>query len=196
VIHGPPSRLVIHPIGAGTTATVSTGNVTVTRARWFPDGRRLLVIGTEPSKGVRAYVTDVGGTSPRPITPEGITYLGDRIAIANDGSRAAFRSPDGGVMLYPTGDSTPVPVKGLAADEMPFAWAADDRALLIREGTNLRRVVAVDIATGRRSTALEITPSDASLIGPSSILLTPDGRSYVANYQVRKMTVFLVDGLK
>jgi len=196
VIHGPPSRLVIHPIGAGTTITVPTGNVTVTHARWFPDGRRLLVIGTEPSKGVRAYVTDVGGTPARPVTPEGITYRGDRIAFANDGSRAAFRAPDGGVMLYATDQAPPVPVKGLAADEIPFAWAGDDRSLLVLEGTNQRRVVGVDIATGRRTTVREITPSNTGLIGPSSISLTLDGRSYVANYQIRRMTVFLVDGLK
>jgi hypothetical protein len=196
VIHGPPSRVVIRPIGAGTTTTVPTGHVTVTQARWFPDGRRLLVIGTEPSKGVRAYVTDLGGTAPRPITPEGITYRVDEIALSHDGSRVAFRSPVGGVMLYATDQTAPVPVQGLAADEMPFAWAGDDRSLLVLEGTPPRRVVGVDVATGRRATVREITPSNAALIGPSSVFLTPDGRSYVANYQLRRMTVFLVDGLK
>ena len=196
VIHGPPSRVVIHPIGAGTTRTVPTGNVTVTHGRWFPDGRRLLVIGTEPSKGVRAYVTDVGGTAPRPITPEGITYRGDQIAFADDGSRAAFRSPDGGVMLYATDQAAPVPARGFTAEEIPIGWAGDDRSLLVLEGTPPRRVVGVDVATGRRTTVRDIAPSNPALIGPSSVFLTPDGRSYVANYQLRRMTVFLVDGLK
>ena len=196
VIHGPPSRLVIHPIGAGTTTTVPTGNVTVTQARWFPDGRRLLVIGTETSKGVRAYVTNVGGTAPRPITPEGITWRADQIALAHDGSRVAFRSPDGVVVLYSTAEGAPVPAKGLAADEIPFEWAGDDRSLLVLEGTPPRHVVGVDVETGRRTAAREITPSNTALIGPSQLLLTPDGRSYVANYQLRRMTVFLVDGLK
>jgi hypothetical protein len=196
VIHGPPSRTVIHPIGAGTTKIVPTGNVTVTHARWFPDGRRLLVVGTEPSKGVRAYVTDVDGTTLRPITPEGITYRGDQIALAQDGSRVAFRSPDGGVVLYATDQAASVSAKGLAADEIPFGWAGDDRSLLVLEGTPPRRVVGVDVATGRRAAVQDITPSNAALIGPSQVFLTPDGRSYVANYQLRRMTVFLVDGLK
>jgi len=59
VIHGPPSRLVIHPVGPGDTKTVATGNVLVTEARWFPDGKRLLIMGAEPAKGRRAYVTDI-----------------------------------------------------------------------------------------------------------------------------------------
>jgi hypothetical protein len=99
-------------------------------------------------------------------------------------------------MLYATDQTAPIPVKGLAASEMPFAWAGDDRSLLVLEGTSTRRIVAVDVATGRRATVREIAPSNPALIGPSSILLTPDGRSYVANYQLRRMTVFLVDGLK
>ena len=44
-----------HP---GEARTVQTANVTVTGARWLPDGRQLLIVGTEPDKGLRAYLTD------------------------------------------------------------------------------------------------------------------------------------------
>src|SRR5437867_1783664 len=72
VVHGPPVRLVILPIGAGDAKTVATGNVTVTNARWIAGGQKLLIIGTEPSKRSRAYVMDLAGGPPAPITPERI----------------------------------------------------------------------------------------------------------------------------
>ena len=59
-----------------------------------------------------------------------------------------------------------------------------------------RRLIAVDPATGRRTIVKEIRPSDPALIGPSQFVMTPDGRSYVANYGRRQDTLFLVEGLK
>ena len=39
-------------------------------------------------------------------------------------------------------------------------------------------------------------PSSSALFGPSGFFSTPDGASYVANYQGRQMTLFLVEGLR
>jgi eukaryotic-like serine/threonine-protein kinase len=196
VIHGPPSRLVIHPVGPGETKTVATGNVVVTEARWFPDGKRLFIMGAEPSKGRRAYVTDVSGSTPLVISPEGISFLSARVALSQDGRRVAFRSPQGAVMLYPTDRGEPTEVKGLAADEMPFDWTQDDRRLLLLTNARPRQLVAVEPSIGRREILKEIAPPNPTLIGPSSIYLTADGRSYVANFQRRAMTLFLAEGLK
>jgi eukaryotic-like serine/threonine-protein kinase len=196
VIHGPPSRLVINSVGPGDTKTVATGNVLVTEARWFPDGKRLLIMGTEPAKGRRAYVTDVSGSPPRAISPEGITYLTARVALSQDGRRAAFRSPQGTVMLYPIDGGEPTEVKGLAAGEMPFDWSQDDRRLLLLTNARPRQLVSLDPASGRREILKEIAPPNPTLIGPSSVFLTADGRSYVANFQHRAMTLFVAEGLK
>src|SRR4029078_8071094 len=67
VVHGPPARLTILPTGPGDARTAPTGNVTSTSALWRADGRQLLIVGTEPGKRLRAYVTDVNGATPRPI---------------------------------------------------------------------------------------------------------------------------------
>src|SRR5258708_37827125 len=100
VVHGPPSRVMVLPIGPGDPRTIPTATVTVTTARWLPDGRRLLTIGTEPGKGMRAYVIDLNGAAPRPISPEGTTFTAETLALSPDGTRVALRSPDGRVMLY------------------------------------------------------------------------------------------------
>jgi Tol biopolymer transport system component len=196
VIHGPPPRLVIHPIGPGDTRVVNTGGVAVTEARWFPDGNRLLIMGAEPSKGRRAYMTDITGSPPKAITPEGITFVNGRPALSRDGGRVAFRSPQGPVVLYPTGGGEPTEVKGLAADETPFDWTADDRRLLLLTRTRPRQLVAVDPSSGRREILKVIAPPNPTLIGPASVFVAADGRSYVANYQRRSMTLFLAEGLK
>jgi Tol biopolymer transport system component len=196
VLHGPPSKLQLLPVGAGEPRIVATGQVTVTEARWFPDGKRLLIIGTEPGKGLRAYVTDVGGSTPRPVSPEGITYKFSQLALSPDGSRVPLRSPDGQVLLYPTAGGAPLAVNGLGPDEMPLGWTGDGRALLVTEGNPPRRIARVDFASGRREPFKDIRPSDVVLTGPTEILLTPDGRSYLANYNRIQMTLFLAEGLK
>jgi hypothetical protein len=79
---------------------------------------------------------------------------------------------------------------------MPFGWSGDDRSLLTLDGNPPRRIVATDVSTGRRTTLRDFTPSDATLVGPTSIFVTRDGRSYVANYQRRQAALFLAEGLR
>jgi Tol biopolymer transport system component len=196
VVHGPPSRVMVLPIGPGDPRTIPTATVTVTTARWLPDGRRLLTIGTEPGKGMRAYVLDLNGAAPRPISPEGTTFTSETLALSPDGTRVALRSPDGRVMLYRLDGGEPIAVNGLQADEMPTAWTGDGRSLVLLDGDPRRRIVALDPAGGRRELLKEIRPSDPSLFGPTQIVMTPDARSYAANYGRNQMTLFLVDGLK
>jgi hypothetical protein len=197
VLHGPPTRLQILPVGAGEPRIVATGEVKVVEARWLPDGKRILMVGTEPGKGLRAYLTDVAGSIPQPISPERVTYKSNQLALSPDGSHVPLRSPDGQVMLYPTAGGAPLEVKGLELNEMPTAWTGDGRGLLVMEGGNpSRRIVRVDPGSGRREVFKDIRPSDSVLIGPSEVILTPDGRSYLANYNRVQMTLFLAEGLK
>ena len=196
VVHGPPAKLTILPVGPGEPRTVTTAGVTVTQARWLADGRHLLIIGTEPGKGVRAYVTDVSGAEPRAFTPEGITLTPDQVALSHDGDRVAFRAPDGTVVIYSIDGRAPLTAKGFSQGEMPIGWTGDGRSLLLLERKPERRLVAVDPVTGRRAVYKTLKPSDPALNGPSQIHTTRDGRSYVANYGRSQDTLFLVEGLK
>ena len=196
VVHGPPSRVMVLPIGPGDARTIPTATVTVTTARFLPDGRRLLAIGTEPGKRLRAYIVDLNGAAPRPISPEGITFKPETLALSPDGTRVALRSPEGRVMLYRLDGGEPIAVAGLEADDMPTAWTGDGRALLLLEGDPPRRIVALDPASGHRQLLKEIRPWDPSLFGPTQLVMTPDLKSYAANYGRSQMTLFLVDGLK
>jgi eukaryotic-like serine/threonine-protein kinase len=193
IVHGPPTRMAVYPIGAGEPRAVATGAVVPTMARWLPDGKRFLVIGAEPSHGVRAYVIDGKGGTPRAITPERVTVFAEQIAVSRDGRHLAARSPEGAVTIYPTDGGTPIPANGFAADELPMAWSGDQ--LLLLTNASPRQLIAVDPASGRRAVVRTMTPSDPSLI-PGGVFFTADGRSYVANYQRRVMKLFVADGLR
>lgn len=56
--------------------------------------------------------------------------------------------------------------------------------------------VLLDPTTGRRELAKDIRPLDSSLSGPKIVIVSPDGRSYVANYDRIQMTLFVVQGLR
>jgi Tol biopolymer transport system component len=196
VVHGPPSRLVILPTGGGDARVVPTGTVTVMHARWV-SGQRLLLVGSEPNHGIRAYVMDLatsGAGAPRPITPERITFR-DQIALAPDGARVAFRSPDDEVMIYATDGSGSVAARGFSPNEMPVGWTGDAHSLLII-AADRRSIVAIEPSSGKRAVLKTLVPSDAALFGPTEVMQSPDGRSYVANYGRRLDTLFVVDGLR
>jgi eukaryotic-like serine/threonine-protein kinase len=196
VVHGPPAKLLILPVGAGETREVATSGVTVANARWLGDGGTLLLIGAEGTKPSRAYVMETAGGTPQPITPAGITYSAEQVALSPDGGRVALRAPDGAITIYSTRGDAPRVANGFAAGEMPTSWTADGRSLVLVEQRPQRRLVAVDPITGARSTLMTLKPSDPSLNGPTQVVLAADRRSYVANYGRRHDTLYLVEGLK
>ncbi len=61
--------ITLLPIGAGEPKTVDIGDLTCQWANWFPDGRHILIQGTEPGRGSRLFVQDLAGESPGPSAP-------------------------------------------------------------------------------------------------------------------------------
>ena len=175
VIHGPPSRLVILPIGTGDTRTVPTGQVEVSDARWLADSRRIVTIGREPGHARRAYIGDLSG-SMRPFSPGNVEFEPYGLAVAGDG-RVVLRDADGVVKVFSIdGRSTAVPA--LAAGEIPIAWADADRALLIRSATDIAVVDRIDLDSGKRSPWLTQRPADPSLLRRRPpMAFSRDGRS-------------------
>jgi hypothetical protein len=108
----------------------------------------------------------------------------------------ALRSPDGAITLYSTSGQPPIAAKGFEGTEMPSAWSQDDRTIFILTDESPRQLVAIDPVTGKRTPQPTPLPPAPNLLGPSQVIRTPDGRSYVANYQERSMKLFVVEGLR
>src|SRR5664280_2045300 len=101
VVQSRPPQLVVYPTGAGDTQQLKRGEIeNYVTARWFRDGKNVLINGNEPGKGARFYVQEIGqtgGSTPRAVTPEG-TRDG---RLSPDGKLVLARGPEGKYSLYP-----------------------------------------------------------------------------------------------
>ena len=181
----PTPTLVLLPTGPGEPKRLPQGKVTEYHwASWFPDGRRIMFVGSEPGHRPRSYVQGVDGTEAVPVTTEGITGL----LISPDGETIVASSLYGEYFMVPVRGGDPVAVDGLEADDIPLQWSDDSRFLYVRDSARLSlRIYRVQLATGRRELWKDIAPADrAGLIaiqaGPTGVRLTADGKSYVYTY--------------
>lgn len=82
--------------------------------------------------------------------------------------------------------------------EIPVAWAAGGRELLVRREAELpAKVYRVDVATGRRELWKELVPNDpAGVMQVLGVVATPD-LDELAHTYLRVLTELqVVDGLK
>ncbi len=195
------TELVLLPTGAGQPKRILLGGIeaNLTTASWFPDGQRVVFFGNEPGKGNRIYVVGVNGGTPRPISPEGVNPTGyGTHTLSPDGRFVAALGPDRKAYLYPVDGGDPKPIPGLAEGEAPMQWSGDGRALyVLRRDEIPAKVFKLLVSTGKRERWRDIMPADpAGIPAIDTLLVTPDGASYVYGYHRILSELYLVEGLK
>jgi Tol biopolymer transport system component/predicted Ser/Thr protein kinase len=190
-----PSRLRLLPTGPGQPRDLP-GDINHVWARWFPDGKRILMAANEADKGVRLYVYDLNSGQSRAITQEGVN--GTAFVISPDSEWVAGIGPDHRGYLYPVSGGEPKVIAGLNPGEEPIVWGADGHSLYIYQPGELpARVDRLDLHTGQRTLWKELMPTDPAgveNIGP--ILMTPDAKTCVFGYHRMLADLYLVEGLK
>ncbi|MEX0879321.1 MAG: protein kinase [Thermoanaerobaculia bacterium] len=195
----PPARkqLVLLPTGPGEPRAVPGGAITVQWANFFPDGKRILISGSEPERGVSLFVQDLAGGKPRAITPEGVQILFQQ-AVSPDGKSIAARGPDGRFAVYPAEPGEPRPVPGLGPDEIPIRWTSDGRSLFVTRLSEPPGVIdVVGVESGRRTPWRQFQPADLTgieQVGPA--VISPDEKSYVYSYRHTRDDLYLATGMK
>ena len=188
--------LFLLPTGPGEPRTLKGHDIIHNSARWFPDGKRLLIAGIEPNHGLRLYVQDIDSDKFFPVTPEGAD--GFSYALSPDGNTVAAVGPDEKTYLFPIPSGDPRPIKGLLPGEVPVEWTADGKSLYIYKGGELpAKVYKLEIASGNRTLWKPLMPPDPAgveFVGP--VLPTPDGKSYVYGYRRLLSDLYLVEGLQ
>jgi len=191
-----PAQLNLLPTKAGTAKPLTHDAISHAWARWFPDGKRVLFSGNEPDRGVRLYVQDVEGGTPKAITPEGMHATA--FLVSPDGQSVAGIGPDQLGYVYLTAGGDGRPIRGMEIGEQPIAWAQDGLSLFIyRPGELPAKVSRLELASGRKTPMEQLMPGDPAgveTIGP--ILLTPDGKTCVYGYHRTLSDLYLVEGLK
>jgi serine/threonine protein kinase/Tol biopolymer transport system component len=188
--------LYLLPTGPGEPRPLQGHDIVHSAARWFPDGKRILLSGAEANHGLRLYVQDVDADKISAVTPEGTNGLS--FALSPDGRFVAAVGPDDKSYLFPVPSADPRPIKGMQLGEVPIEWSPDGRFLYVyRAGELPAKVYRLDVVTGNRTLWKDLMPPDPAgveFVGP--ILPTPDGKGYVYGYRRLLSDLYLVEGLQ
>ena len=193
-----PPKLVLLPTGAGTARTLAIGDLIAQAADWFPDGRRFLVAGNEPGRGVRLWAGDLSGGPLHPLTPEGMPvshYQG--FPISADGLSLAAVAPDGLLSIYPSGGGNGRAIPRVPAGAVPIRWM-DDGSLLFYVLTAIpARIFRVDARTGEVAAWRTLAPSDpAGVHGFPAVQVSRDGKTYAYSSATFLSQLYIVDGFR
>ena len=174
-------QLVLLPVGKGTKKILTRDTIAHYGGAWFPDASHILFVGSKPEHPVQAWVQDLNGGAPQPITPEGIT--GTR--LSPDGRFLCTVDEDGTIWIYPIAGDKPAPLKGAEKGELPVTWSENGRELYVARSDYLPvKIYRVDRVTGRRELLRELAPPDPAGVIPdiSSVFATPNGATFVYSY--------------
>jgi serine/threonine protein kinase/WD40 repeat protein len=189
-----PRQTVLLPTGAGETRRLDrTGIEDNGDDSWFPDGKRVVFTGREQGRPARTYIQDVEGGAPHPVTPEGTTGT----LVSPDGKLLLVQDANGKSFLFSLEGGSSREVRGLAGDDRALRWAADGRSIYVYTSRQMPvKIYRLNYSTGARELLKEIMPSDpAGILYPPRVFITPDGRSYVYQFQRYLSELYLIDGL-
>jgi Tol biopolymer transport system component len=187
-----PAQLMIYPTGPGESIRLDIAPIaSLISAEWFPDGKRLLVCGSEPSRVPRCYGVERAGSTPTPVTPEGVLAT-----LAPDGRTLLLTTADGGFQLSSIDGDPPRPVQGLRAGDRQIAWSRDSQAVYVQQGFQApANVERVTLATGARSIVRQLAPEGVGAIAALYVMdWVDDGRWYAYYYTSLPSTLFVVSG--
>ena len=179
-------EIYLYPTGAGQPQHIErrpirelTGDPPYpAQPQWMPDGKHLLMCGSEPGQQPRCYLVAIAGGPPQPITPEGV--------------RGAWLAPDGRTLLvhgsqgFETriiGTDAHTPARGFNDDDAVVGWN-DDHSIAVNATRGVpARIERVDIATGARTLLREIAPPDTAGVYELMVTQWTDGgREYVYHF--------------
>jgi len=195
-VHGKAgARVALYPTGAGEARVLTPDGMKARQSKWFPDGRRFLMIGQEEGHGPRVYVQDVDGGKPRAVTPE---RYGGLLSISPDGKRFVARGPDERFFVFSADGGEPAPVPGVAPRDVVVGWTTDSNVLFVRRPAPVpANIERLDIRTGRAEPWKDLAPADTTgLTNVGVRAITPDGRFYAYNCAWLFSDLFLVEGVR
>jgi len=191
-------EIVLYPVGAGPARKIPFGEVDVFSAGLLPDGKTICFAGNEPQRRERMWLTDLDGSKPRPVTPEGVSSR--RNVFTPDGQYVLAGLRGKKPVLYPLAGGEPRPIPGIETNEAIAGFSADGQsAFAYRFSERPIPVFRLDLRTGRRQLVREIMPADrsGSNIGSGpGVSMSADGRSYVYTLNQTLSELYLIEGLR
>ncbi len=188
-----PPQVALYQIGAGESRTLSLGNIVSTiDLHWFPDGKRLLIVGAVGNEGLRSYEMDMNAGTPKPIGPP--AWLGK--VFSPDGKRIAGKLGDD-LVVYNLDTQQTQKVDGIQPNEFILAWSPDGQGVLVySEILGGFSVTRIDIATGKRTLMQTFSEDDKAGLFGFRVTLSPDRKTYVYSASRALSTLYIAEGIK
>jgi eukaryotic-like serine/threonine-protein kinase len=193
-----PSQLVLLPTGTREARPLTRDAIHHQGAAWTPDGKRIVFAGNEPGHRIRYYVQSLGGSPPRAITPENVSYSNfDPVTISPDGKSVAVAGLDGKIVLYPLDDGAPRTVPKLADGFVPLRWCPGDSLMVYHSGDVPVKILRVDVEAGEQTLWRELAPANRTgLTGIAEIRVGADCRSSAYSALYLPSELWIADGLR
>jgi eukaryotic-like serine/threonine-protein kinase len=192
---GSPPHLEMVATGVGEPRAIACDLPEYFAWQFFPDGKRLAILGNYPGEQRKLYEIDVEGDGkPRPLTKD--LVLGSAFAVSHDGKTIAAAS-EPPIVLIPVDGGEPRPLGGCNPGDIPLDWSEDNQALFVSErGQCVLKIYRVDIASGERREWVTIRPDDpAGILDIMPVHITPDGKTYAYGYRRQLSDLYIVTGL-
>ena len=193
---GSPPHLEVVATGVGDPRIVACDLTEYYAWQFFPDGKRLAILGNHAGEARGLYVVDIdGANAPRAIT-KGDLALGSTFAMSHNGKTiASVSDPKIVVIDVETGESKPL--GGAIPGDVPLEWTEDDQAVYVSErGQYMLNIFRIDVASGERKEWLTIRPDDpAGILDIMPVHITPDGKTYAYGYRRQLSDLYIVTGL-
>ncbi len=126
------------------------------------------------------------------MTPEGV----DEVLLSPDGPSIAGVVRGQGVWAFPIGPADGAPVAGTRLGDLPVAWDSALRAIFVWARGIPLRIFRVDLATGARTLALEVSPRDPSGVLCGHVRFTPDLAHFLFRFRRLTSCLAVVKGMR
>ena len=192
---GSPAHLELVAIGVGEPRMVPCNLSEYFAWQFFPDGKRLAILGNHPDEPRRLFEVAVEGDgTPRPLTQD--VPLGSTFAVSHDGKTIAAAS-EPKIVLIAVDSGEVRPLAGCVAGDIPLDWTEDDQAIFVSErGQYMLKIFRLDTASGERKEWVTIRPDDpAGILDIMPVHITPDGKTYAYGYRRQLSDLYVVTGL-
>ncbi len=203
----PGLTLILAPTGPGVVRRYPLPEFMGTdcQVHFLPDGNSVFVWGNRNRSGFAGFLLDPQSGALRQVTRIGTIPFLHQSVCSPDGRWIALYDAtkilDNGtnpvVVSHPDG-SGEKSFKLLARGDAISAWGIDSASLLVWDRNHLpARLQRVDLATGRRTPVLQVSPADpAGVSGIGGVFLAKDGRTYAYNLARKLSDLYLIRGLK
>jgi Tol biopolymer transport system component len=187
-------QLRVVPTGPGQTRVLRADGREYATARWFPDGRRLLVAVREPRQTPSLFIQDVDSGALRRLVENAVSGI-----VSDDGNTVATIGATGDVMLTPVDGGPARVVHGAPRGASLLRWSDSNRYLFLQTDNLFPAgILKFDLDTGHAAPWVTLGPKDLAGVNVNNgyMALSADGRSYCYSYVQFLSSLFVVDGLK